>query len=479
MDSYTLLQDENALTDARDSLTKLAFSQNQTYEDTVQDLTDAYEDAYNEISDSFLDLPDTITELNKVLYGLEISESQVSLPENQNIVTLFNTIDFTDYDERDKFENYTDSAEDYFDIAKNSYNTSFDNYLTINRYADKETIENLLSETIETFKQLSDALKSEINMLDFWVEYRTDNDLAVYDQVNEYQTSLGTYTSQTNSDLNNLLSIQRTITDSKITIKELEQNQPLDLAAAKRSVVEKEEKLSDLLAGATELEIKNKELIVQQKYNSLAEANQDWLDYQIRAPFDGIVAALDVAVGDSVGSSDIIASIITNQKIAEVTLNEIDAAQVAVGQKVTLEFDAIPDLSVTGEIVEVDTLGTVDQGVVSYDIKIGFDIQDDRVKPGMSTSANIVTQSKQDVLLVPITAVKTANNGSYVEILTNGQPQKQTVITGANDDTMIEIIEGLAEGDEIIKQTITNGGNDTADATQNNQAFGQSMRVLR
>ena len=132
------------------------------------------------------------------------------------------------------------------------------------------------------------------------------------------------------------------------------------------------------------------------------------------------------------------------------------------------------DLKFTGKIVEVDSLGTVSQGVVTYTIKIGFDTQDERIKSGMSVSAAIITDSKQNVLVVPNSAVKSANNESYIEIpgstvdmqaLANisnstgialvATPQRQTIETGLSNDTMIEITGGLNEGDLVIVRTIT------------------------
>jgi multidrug efflux pump subunit AcrA (membrane-fusion protein) len=138
-------------------------------------------------------------------------------------------------------------------------------------------------------------------------------------------------------------------------------------------------------------------------------------------------------------------------------------AKVKVNQKVTLTFDAIEDLNITGEVAEIDALGTVTQGVVNYGVKIIFDTQDERVKSGMSVSAAIITDIKQDVLLVPNAAVK-SNNGQYVEVLENNIPRNQTVETGLSNDTMTEITSGLKEGDKVITQTIT--ANTTQTQTQ-------------
>ncbi|MFH1427832.1 MAG: efflux RND transporter periplasmic adaptor subunit, partial [Patescibacteria group bacterium] len=348
-----------------------------------------------------------------------------------------------------------------------------------------------LAETLESVKKIADAVKSEVNMLDWWVQYRTSEKFSVYKDVTSYQSDLNSYTSESNSHLSTLLAAQRTIEDYKKSIldaerdlKEMEQNNPLELAAAQRSIIEKQEKIKDLETGATELEKKSKQLAVQQKQNSLFDAQQNYSDYFIRAPFDGLVVEMNSSKGDSVTSGTVIATLITSQKIVEITLNEIDATQIKVGQKAVLTFDAVADLFITGEVVEIDVLGAVNSGVVSYDAKIVFDVQDDRVKPGMSASINIIIDSKSDTLLAPVSAVKSMGVGNYVEIINDGQTERKMVVTGLSNDTMIEIIKGMEEGEEIITQTINNGSSGAS--SQNNSAsqgrqsgFGGEFRMLR
>jgi len=189
--------------------------------------------------------------------------------------------------------------------------------------------------------------------------------------------------------------------------------------------------------------------------NQLASAVEDYNNMIIRAPFEGEVADLKVLRGDQIGESTSAATLITEQKIVEIPLNEVDIAKVKLGQKASLTFDAFSDLIITGEVIEIDTLSTVSQGVVSYNIKIAFDVQDERVKPGMSVSASIILSSKANVLLVPTTAVKTQNVTSYVEILENNLPIQKNVEVGEEGDTMIEILSGINEGEEVITQKIT------------------------
>ena len=176
---------------------------------------------------------------------------------------------------------------------------------------------------------------------------------------------------------------------------------------------------------------------------------------------------------------------ITKQKVADISFNEIDAAKIKVGQKATITFDAISELTLTGKVIEADLVGTVSQGVVTYNIKIGFDTQDDRVKPGMSVSAEIITDVIQDVLVVPNSGVKSQGGAHYVEIFDqkfrDGQnsqgivsstaPKKQSVEIGISDDSFTEIISGLNEGDVVVSRTISSNSAQTQTTQQSGGGF--------
>ncbi len=208
----------------------------------------------------------------------------------------------------------------------------------------------------------------------------------------------------------------------------------------------------------------------------------------ITAPFAGQIAALNIQVGDQAQSGTAVATLVSQKKIAEISLNEVDVVNVQVGQKATLTFDAVSGLSIAGTVAEVDTVGTATQGVVNYTVKIAFDTQDPRVKSGMSVTANIVTSVVQNVLVVPNSAIKTQGNQSYVQVLSAGAitpvssssalylsssaPRQQAVVVGSANDTETEITSGLSAGDIVVTQTITSSA--TAASTQSRASFGLS-----
>jgi len=164
-------------------------------------------------------------------------------------------------------------------------------------------------------------------------------------------SSLNSYVNSTNSYLSSLLSIKTGIETDKENLIQ------------------------------TSYTITNQETVVAQKNTALDDANKNLSYCTIYAPFSGIVSAVNVKNGDSVSTGTALAKIITKDVVANISLNEVDASKVALGQKVVTTFDAINGLTLSGVVYSIDTIGTVSQGVVSYSVQINFATQDSRVKP--------------------------------------------------------------------------------------------------
>ena len=415
------------------------------------DLVKSYEDGYNDIADVFLDLPTLMAGLDSILFGDDFSNSQWN-------VDYYETRAMT-YDER--VTEYKNKAKQSYEVARVSYEDNFDHYKNSNRYSDEETVEALIEETYGNLKNISEAVKDIKNFIDFYEDVLTKRDIDMPSQVATHQNDLESYTGIASGHLSAMFSDLNSLDTAKESI-----------VNAQRTLTEQQQSLAELMAGTDPLDIRSQELTIKQRENALLEARQNLADYTVRAPFDGIIAEVSTRLGESVSSGTTIATLITSQKIAEITLNEIDSAKVEVGQRSVLTFDAVPDLSITGEVGEIDTLGTVSQGVVSYGIKIVFDVQDERIKPGMSLSASVIVDSRQNVLTISSSAVKTIGDNQYVEILNNGQPERQTVTTGLSNDTMVEIVAGLEEGAEVITQTINNSASQSSSQSSQNSAGG-------
>ncbi|MCK9344892.1 MAG: efflux RND transporter periplasmic adaptor subunit [Candidatus Pacebacteria bacterium] len=424
-DALSLIQAENALAQAEVTLEK------------------SYDDGFNSVSNAFLALPDVMTGLQDILYGLTVSSSR----SQDNISAYADMV--SSYDSN--VTRFSNDAAAKYKTARTAYDATYLKYRSLTRTASKQDVEDLILETYNTTKVVADAVKSTNDLLGFVEDKLTIQSRTIPAILSTHQNQTSTYTSNTNSHLLTLLAIKNTI------------------ISAKYSIAEKTQSLADLKAGTDPLDIKSAELTLTQRKNTLADAKATLADYYVRAPFDGTVASLGVKKYDTASSGTEIATLLTSQRVAELSLNEVDAAKVSVGAKATLTFDAIEDLTLTGQIAEVDTIGAVTSGVVSYSIKIGFDSQDERVKPGMTVNASIQTAVKQDVLMVPSGAVKTQNEVSRAQVFspalaTTGGTQGVTsdtlpvsveVTVGISDDTNVEILSGLKEGDQVVVRTIS------------------------
>lgn len=232
---------------------------------------------------------------------------------------------------------------------------------------------------------------------------------------------------------------------------------------------ESEKSLKDKYKAA-EISLDVAEKNVETSWDSYQNSLSDASKRKVTSPIDGTVNAVNVKNGDDLGrlssnSNSSAPIIIGNMETlkAQIDVNEVDIANVNVGQKVMLTFNAIDGLTASGKVEKIDSLGTSTSGVVTYNVTINFDSLDERIKPEMSVSASIITGVKQNAILVPNSAVKTQNGGSYVQVLDNGQiPQNKNVEVGLSNDTQTEIISGISAGEKVVTQTISSGSSNSS-----------------
>jgi len=229
--------------------------------------------------------------------------------------------------------------------------------------------------------------------------------------------------------------------------------------------------------GTLAVNLQSKQLAVTQAQNSLANDEETLAEYTVTAPFSGTLATVPVNVGDQVSSGTTLGTVITNQEIATLTLNEVDVSKIQIGDKATLSFDAVSGLTLVGTVATIDPVGTVSSGVVNYTVTVSLDTQDPRIKSGMSVTADIQTAIADNVLEVPSSAIKTSGTNSYVLVPSAAAPSTATTPTttgiqtqgvslptpptevpvqiGITDGTNTEITSGLTAGQTIVIKTIT------------------------
>lgn len=175
------------------------------------------------------------------------------------------------------------------------------------------------------------------------------------------------------------------------------------------------------------------------------------------APFDGIIASVNVEVGDILSSLSYATTaafeiIDPTRMELKADVDEIDIPDVQEGQRIIIEVDALPDVQFEGEVTFISPLPKVESGLVRYSVTVRFDVPEgSKLRAGMSATADIVIDERHDVLLVPNRAITLDNSGnSTVKVMVNEQIQERQVVTGISDSFNTEIASGLADGDVVV-----------------------------
>lgn len=200
----------------------------------------------------------------------------------------------------------------------------------------------------------------------------------------------------------------------------------------------------------------------------------------IEAPFDGTVYfPSEMEEGTRVNPEQTVAIVFDPKKLEMVTkIDELDINRVKAKQKADILVDAFPDETFGGTVREVANMGEKAAGEIYSTFRVVIDIPDDqKFKPGMMAEAEILTQEKRNVLLVPVEAVRKNGDKYYVQVSSGSDAMKTTekeVKIGVNNERMMEITNGLAEGEKVLLSI----KKETASETESKNSFMERHKFL-
>ena len=221
------------------------------------------------------------------------------------------------------------------------------------------------------------------------------------------------------------------------------------LTSAKAAMTQAQANLNDLLS-PSERTLAAAKIKLEQARLSLDLAREALTDAQIVAPFDGVVTGVTAGVGGKAGSAAV-TLIDASQYHVDVLVDETEIGQVQAGQRANITFDALPDVTVTGEVVRIDPAGTVSNGVVNYLVRIDLDSTEAALRSDMTANVQMILDTHTDVLAVPGTAIRSDSTGGYyVNVVgTDGTAQRVPVTTGYTDGSLTEISGEVQEGQTV------------------------------
>jgi HlyD family secretion protein len=175
------------------------------------------------------------------------------------------------------------------------------------------------------------------------------------------------------------------------------------------------------------------------------------------APFDGVVADISITEGKEISTATLATPAISLVDTSEIEMrgfiDEIDIAIVQLGQEANIILDALPDEEVKGSVAFISPVGTTLAGVVSYDTTITLENPVAELRDGMSATAEIIIERRDDVLSIPNRYIRGTLENPIVVVLVDGQQEEREITLGLTDGINTEILSGLQEGEEVVLPT--------------------------
>ncbi|WP_328808689.1 efflux RND transporter periplasmic adaptor subunit [Nonomuraea montanisoli] len=202
----------------------------------------------------------------------------------------------------------------------------------------------------------------------------------------------------------------------------------------------------------------------------------------IRAPFAGTVTAVNGGVGGSSsgtgsgqtqsgqsgqsgqsaqqgtsGTSGFVELADTRKLQLVGSFTESDAGRLKVGQSAAVTFDALPGVTATGKVSQIQPVASTSDNVVQYPVTITFGSVPAQVRLGQTATVEVVVGSADNAVTVPTAAISTSGGQSTVTVLRDGAQVRTPVEVGVRGTATSEITSGVSEGDVVVLPSVTTG----------------------
>ena len=231
--------------------------------------------------------------------------------------------------------------------------------------------------------------------------------------------------------------------------------------ASEGSTVSKGQTLITLGGDDLEDQLQNAADSLRNAELSMENTQKQLENYTITSPISGTIIDKEYKAGDTVESGKTLCTIY-DLSYLEMTLSidELDISTVEVGQAVQITADAVEGKTFTGTVTKVSVAGTTSGGITSYPVAVRID-EADELLPGMNVDAEIVLEEAADTLAIPSSAVTRGSGNTSLVLVTQDSPSAANAVeqeapegyayvqveTGISDDSYVQILSGLQEGD--------------------------------
>lgn len=169
----------------------------------------------------------------------------------------------------------------------------------------------------------------------------------------------------------------------------------------------------------------------------------------IVAPFSGIIGLRHVSIGEYITAGQALVNLEAIDPVkADFRVPEKFLPAIRVGQTIRIKVDAFPGEGFEGKVYAIDP--RLDVAGRSLVVRAMVPNKDKRLRPGLFARVTVLLQLKEDALSVPEQAIVPQGDSQFVFKIVDGKVQLTKVVTGTRRDGMVEIVEGLKVGDQVV-----------------------------
>jgi RND family efflux transporter MFP subunit len=226
-----------------------------------------------------------------------------------------------------------------------------------------------------------------------------------------------------------------------------------------KNAVSRAEKDLDLSSSQDKNRIANQKAALNQAYARLSQARAQSSKNILTAPFSGRVSEVNVEKGELSSQTKYAFKLISDSSYQiKSKISEIDIAKIKLGNTATVTLDAYPNVEFSAAVTSIDPASKNESGVPRYGVTLTFTNYDERIKTGMTSNADIVTEKKEGSLTIPAAYIEIKSGGGIVKVKSIDTETKKEKIEDKivkvgirTQDGKVEILEGLTENDELIE----------------------------
>ena len=225
-----------------------------------------------------------------------------------------------------------------------------------------------------------------------------------------------------------------------------------ELANTQYNLVQAQLTLDNLLEPASEAQITIAEAELKQAQIDLEEAQAALDEAKLVAPFSGLITAVNYSAGE-IATGPAIELVDIGSLEVVLSVDEADLSVISIGQAAEITLETWPTVPIASEVIAIAPSAAEDaSGITAYDVHVGLGETDLPAKIGMTADASLITEQRNDVLLIPNVAITAdRQTGQYFVNKIDGETIAEVEITiGLRDNNYTQVLSGVEDGDELV-----------------------------